>query len=101
MFCDRRLVALDLIGLQNLVEILADRLVLDVTENEAALGDLEIGRALVGHALRLVLNTNCPVIRNRLQERLKRRTIGVLGLLVDGRLAEREEIAIKNIRSPT
>ena len=38
----KALVAFDLIGFQNLVEVFADRLVLDVTENEAAFGDFKI-----------------------------------------------------------
>ena len=50
------LVARDLIGFQDLVEMFADCLVLDVTENEAAAGDLEIRGALVCHALWFVLN---------------------------------------------
>jgi len=72
IYCDKLFVALDLLGFQDLVEILADGLVLDVSENEAALGDLEIGCALVRHALGFVLDADpaCASVRNRLQERL-------------------------------
>jgi len=47
-----------LIGFQNPVEILADGLILDVSENEAALSDLEIGCALSGHALWFVVDAD-------------------------------------------
>src|SRR5438874_13235618 len=68
-----RLVACDLIGFQNLVEMLCDRLVLDITENEAAARDLEIWRALVDHALGFVLNRGpvTALVGKALQERLQ------------------------------
>ena len=88
-----------LTGPQNLVEIFTDGLVLDVSEDEGASGDLEIGRALGGHALGFVLDgdTICAAVVNRLQKGLERRPIRVLRLLVNGRLAKRKEIAVKDI----
>ncbi len=78
------LVALYLIGLQNLVEIFPDRLVLDIAENESALIDLEIRRPLCSNALGLMLNVNpfCPLIGKCLQQRLKSPAVGLLRLLV-------------------
>jgi hypothetical protein len=59
----------DLIGFQNSVEILADGLILDVSENEAALGDLEIGCTLSQHAFRFVVDTD-PVCATNVRNRL-------------------------------
>jgi hypothetical protein len=86
------LVADDLVGFQHLVEIFADGLVLDIAENQSAFCDLEIGSALVGHAL----DPAGAVVRHRLQERLKRRTVRVLRLLINGRFAKRKQIAVKD-----
>jgi hypothetical protein len=94
-----RLVACDLIGLQHLVEMLSDRLVLDIAENEAAARDLEIWRALVGHALGFVLNGGpvTALIGKGLQERLQCGTICVFGFFVDLGSAQRKEIAFEDV----
>jgi hypothetical protein len=88
-----------LIGFQNPVEILADRLILDVSENEAALGDLEIGCALSDHALWFVVDADstCADVRNRLQEGLEHRPICVLGLFLNRCLKKIKEIEIQDI----
>jgi hypothetical protein len=54
----KSLVARDLVGFQNLVEVFSDRLIFDVTENQAPAYDLEIRSALVSNALRFVLYRN-------------------------------------------
>lgn len=92
-------VASDLLRFQNRIEIFADCLVLDISENAAALGDLEIGCALSGDALWLMLDDDTVGrrIRHRFQQGLQRRAVGVLRLLVEGRLAEIEQVAFKNI----
>jgi hypothetical protein len=64
-----------------------------------ASGYLEIGRALGGHALGFVPDrgTVCAAVGNRLQKGLERRPVRVLRLLVNGRLAKRKELAVKDI----
>ena len=52
------LVASDLIGFQNVVEIFADTLVLDVSEDETGLGDLEIRGALIDYPLWFMLDSD-------------------------------------------
>jgi hypothetical protein len=88
-------VALDLIGLENLIEVLADRLVLDVAENETAPRDLEIWRALARRALGLVLDLDVlrVALCDALQKPFQRCPIGVLSLVVGRSLPERAQVA--------
>ena len=87
-----------MLRLENLVQVLVDALVLDIAENESALGDLEIRSALVRLALRLMLHMDAGVglVGNRLKQRLKGRAVAVLGLLLNPRLAQREKIFLEN-----
>jgi hypothetical protein len=65
----------------------------------SGLADLEIGRTLVGHAPRLVVDGHALGMlgRKRLQQCFERRPVGMLGLLVERCLAQRLEIAIKDV----
>jgi hypothetical protein len=55
------LVASDLIGFENLIEVLADSLVLDVAEDHAVLYGIEIGSTLAEDFPRLVNDANFRV----------------------------------------
>ena len=83
-----------MLRLEDLVQALVDGLVLDIAENEAALGDLEIRGALVRLPFRLMLHTDAGVdlVGNRLKQCLKRRAVAMLGLFLDPRLAQRQQI---------
>jgi hypothetical protein len=61
--------------------------------------DLEIGCALVGDALRLVLDRGpaLAIVGDRLKQRLEPRAVGVLGLFADRRLAQRREISVEDV----
>ena len=93
------LVPLDLVGFQHLIEVLAYRLVLDVAEDEALAGDLEVRGSLFGNALGLMVNANAlrSVTGDRFQQGLKRSTIRVLRLLIQRRPPESLQIAIEAI----
>ena len=85
MMLPRALVSLDLIGLQHLVERLADRLDLDIAEDRAARLILKSGAPL--SALRFgSCWTWMPwsrLRREHLQQRFERRAARVLGLLIE------------------
>ena len=92
------LVASDLIGLENLIEVLANGLVLDVTEDHAVFCGLEIGSSLAADFPRLVNDPDLRVglLRGCLQQRLKCAAIRKFGLVV-AILAQRMEIYLEDV----
>ncbi|MDQ6868482.1 MAG: hypothetical protein M3178_08780 [Pseudomonadota bacterium] len=78
------LVASDLIGFQNLVEVFANGLVLDVAKDHRRLLDFEIRRAEVAYFFRLVddANTGIGLMSRRIQESFERAPVRMLGFVV-------------------
>lgn len=70
-------------------------LFLDVAEDQPCLNYLEIRRPFVGHALWFMLD-RCDA-GERLQQSLQRRSVRMLRFRVYCRLAESEQVAIKDI----
>src|SRR5581483_3684384 len=89
----------DLLRLEHLVQVFIDPFVLDIAENEAAFADLKVRRAFVGNALGLVLDLDAllGIVCNFLEERLERGAVGMLGLVVNRRLAKGPQVALENI----
>jgi hypothetical protein len=85
----------NLIGFQNSVEIFADRLVLDVAEDQPSLGYLEIWSPLFCHALWFMLD-RCDTGKC-LQQSLQRRSVRMLRFRIDCRLTKSEQVAVKDI----
>ncbi|HEX4159203.1 MAG TPA: hypothetical protein VHY79_12060 [Rhizomicrobium sp.] len=87
-------IAPELIRLEDLCKIFADGFRLDITEDGAGLHDLEVRRALLRNALRLMLDIDVvPGTGGEyIQQHLHGRTVGVLGLVWNRRLPKRLEI---------
>ena len=89
----------DLVGFQNLVEVLADLLVLDIAENHARARDLEVGRALAGEPLGLVLDRDaagrggCKFV----QQAFQGGPAGMLGLLIQRGLTQLVQVDVEDI----
>ncbi|MGH6849877.1 MAG: hypothetical protein ACREDD_05450 [Methylocella sp.] len=89
----QRLVALDLIRLQSLIEVFADGLVLDIAEDHPSLHRFEIRPAFAGSLFCLVDDVDAWVrLTSRfLQESFKRAPVGKLGF-VAAVLPQRKQI---------
>lgn len=83
--------------LKNGVQIVADLLCLDIADNGCLSGNLEIRRALILRALRLVLDLSpgAVCVGNCLKQGFKRAAIGVLRLFGKRMLSQRLEISLE------
>src|SRR6202047_2736747 len=94
----QRLVATDLIGLENLIEVFANGLVLDITEDHRRLHHFEVRCAGPCNLFRFMDDTDASTggLSCCLQENLQRASVRVFGL-VAAVLPKRVQIVLKNI----